>query len=118
MRGRYDEDSLGCGGVVTAYLLGSYFVAGIATVYGDGHWSLLIAPVSLPCYFALGLLLIGNSEVPVQASELALWACFLLVAVIGFWGLLRSLNHLGPWHWPLALLAIDALFAFVCMSSG
>ena len=110
----HTEHNFGYALIIFAYLLGSYFVALLLFLAGAelDPGSLLNAPIMFPSYLAIGLLLTGDGAGLIEA--MGLWA----IAVVGCWGLLRSLVSWTFSWWPFLLLIVDALLFVLFVSYG
>lgn len=109
----YDESAMGCGTIALGYVLGSYFVACVAVLAGIWHSSLLIAPITLPLFLAMGAALVGNSEMPVDLTSLLIAIAIWVFSAAGFAGMLRSWHTQHRRRWP-----VFALFAAAALAIG
>lgn len=109
MSPQYDEEQMGCGAWLLGYLAGSYFIAAIVVVCGQVHWTLAVAPVSLPIYFLMGVVLIGNSEVPMPIVTLLATATIWFAAIIACWGCVQMYRAKRFTPWPVVLLGVSGV---------
>lgn len=106
---------LGCLHFILAYCLATYAASTVALNFEPkiSFFWILIAPVSVPAWLAIGYLFIGNSELPADAGMLMLEILSLVVLfAASIW--LVSLAASRIW---LSLSIMGTLVLYLCVAA-